>query len=67
LKEVILDAKTIAKAKEIITNSSHPKSGFPSFYDVSYHALAIVNECQFITADKKHYEKTKKEGYIELI
>ena len=67
LKEMALEGKTIAKAKEIITNSSHPKSGFPSFYDASYHALAMVNECKFITADKKHYEKTKGEGFIELI
>jgi hypothetical protein len=32
-----------------------------------YHALAIEEEALFITADRKHYEKTKHLGNIELL
>lgn len=50
-----------------IANSGHKKSGFPSFYDASYHALAIINKCQFITADKRHVVKAKNFGYVTLL
>lgn len=60
------DNKIIDKALEI-ANSGHVKSGFPSFYDCAYHALAIINKCNFITADKKHYQKTKELGHIKLL
>jgi len=43
------------------------KSGFPSFYDASYHALAITHECQFITADKRHIAKAKGFGHVTLL
>ena len=67
MKEVGLNNEITKKAKEIIQNTTHPKSGFPSFYDASYHALAILNDCDFITADRRHYEKTKGLGNIKLI
>lgn len=38
-----------------------------SFYDASYHALAMAEEGTFITADKKYYDTTKKEGHIQLL
>lgn len=38
-----------------------------SFYDAAYHALAKAYNCPYITADKKYYEHTKKEGNIELL
>lgn len=38
-----------------------------SFYDASYHALAIEQKGTFITADKKYFEKTKKEGRVMLL
>ncbi len=38
-----------------------------SFYDASYHALAIENGGIFITADKNYYEKTKKIGSLMLL
>lgn len=38
-----------------------------SFYDASYHALAIQNEATFLTADKKYYDKAKKLGHIQLL
>ncbi len=38
-----------------------------SFYDASYHSLAISSEGTFLTADKKYFEKTKKFGHIKLL
>ncbi len=61
-----IDKKTIKKANEIC-NQGHKKSGFPSFYDASYHALAITNECPFITADKRHIAKSKSFGHVTLL
>lgn len=66
LQVVGLSEALIQEALKIIENNSHPKSDFPSFYDAVYRALAITNDCPFLTADKKHYEKTKKAGFIEL-
>ena len=67
LKELGLNNEIIETSKEIIQNTSNQKSGFPSFYDSTYHAIAILNECDFITADKKHYEKTKQLGHIKRL
>jgi len=50
-----------------ITDSGHPKSGYPSFYDAIYHAMALCLDCMFITADKRYYEKTKQLGKIALL
>jgi len=66
LEIVALDEKTILKAIDICAYG-HEKSGFPSFYDASYHALAINNECQFITADKRHVAKAKAFGHVLLL
>lgn len=38
-----------------------------SFYDAGYHALAMSEDCVFITADGKYYKKTKKSGHIMLL
>lgn len=54
------------RAAEII-DTAHPKSGFPSMYDAIYHAMAIENGGVFITADRRHYEKTKQIGHIALL
>jgi predicted nucleic acid-binding protein len=43
------------------------KTDLPSFYDSVYHILAIINDCDFVTADKKHYDKTKHLGHIRLL
>jgi len=63
---VEIDNKTIEKAIEIC-ETGHKKSGYPSFYDASYHALAIINNCNFITADKRHVSKTAQFGHIVLL
>ncbi len=61
-----MDYDSIEKAIEIC-EAGHKKSGFPSFYDSSYHALAILNDCQFITADKRHISQTQKVGHTILL
>lgn len=66
LEIVELDQSCILKAIEIC-ETGHQKSGFPSFYDASYHALAIVNNCIFITADNRHVSKTLQFGHIVLL
>ena len=50
--------------KSIELMQKYPKI---SFYDASYHALAIEEQGTFITADKKYYEIAKKEGHIQLL
>lgn len=63
---VEVDQNCIKKVIEIC-EAGHKKSGFPSFYDASYHALAIENECYFITADKRHFDKTVQLGHVSLL
>lgn len=53
-------------ALNIITQG-HPKSGCPSIYDSVFHAMALCNEAVLITADKRHYEKTRQLGAIKLL
>jgi len=50
-----------------ITQEGHKKSGYPTFSDCMYHAIAIQENALFITADKRHYEKTKHLGNIKLL
>lgn len=38
-----------------------------TFYDASYHALALDKGALFLTADKKYYEKAKSFGHIKLL
>ncbi len=37
-----------------------------TFYDASYHALALARKGTFLTCDKKYYSLAKKAGSIEL-
>ncbi len=46
------------KTLEIATMDTKGK-GYISSYDATFHALAILQQSIFLTADKKHYEKTK--------
>ena len=55
------------KTAMAITGSGHPKSGYPSFYDAIYHAMALCLDCMFITADKRYYEKTRQLEKIALL
>ena len=66
LKLIDPDITCIEKAFDIC-KTGHIKSGFPSFYDAVYHALAILNNCYFVTADKRHFSKTSQLGNIVLL
>jgi len=51
-----------------ITQHGNSRSGYPTFSDSLYHAIALQEECLFITADNKHLAKTQKEfGHISLL
>lgn len=52
---------------EKIVCSGHKKSGYPSMYDSIYHALAIQSDGVFVTADKKHFAKSKDFQHICLL
>ena len=58
--------EVIRKALEM-SNSGHPKSGYPSFYDAAYHALALVSGGVFLTSDKRHAAKTMAFGGVVLL
>ena len=66
LQLVDIDTTLVEKTSDIC-NTGHIKSGFPSFYDACYHALAILHDCHFITADKRHFSKTQQLGNIVLL
>ena len=66
IEVVDIDKKIMAKAISICEEGNQ-KSGYPSTYDATYHALAILNDCEFLTADSKYYEKTKHIGNIKLL
>lgn len=60
----------IAVKKDCVPDNilhGHEKSGFPTMYDSVYHAMAIINDGMFITADKRHYEKVKSFGHIAML
>lgn len=37
-----------------------------TFYDASYHALALSRDMVFLTMDKEYYKKAKEKGNVEL-
>lgn len=63
---VDIDAGLLDQTLEI-TKVGHPKSGYPTFSDSMYHAIALQKQALFITADRRHYEKTKHLGNIQLL
>jgi len=62
LCQTLLPLKTASLSFQIM--QKHPSV---SFYDASYHALAISENATFLTCDKKYYEKTKRLGHIKLL
>jgi len=66
LQLVELERSDVEKTLEIC-EMGHAKSGFPSFYDASYHALAIHHVCYFVTADQRHFSKTWQLGHVILL
>ena len=65
--QIINPDNSLIKQAIEMTTKGHDKSGYPSFYDSVYHALAIQNNCDFITADGKHYAKAKEFGNIKYL
>ena len=57
----------VKSALNIVASCTLEKAGHPSFYDAIYHAIAIENACDFITADRRHHSKTKHLGHISLL
>lgn len=55
------------KKSQEISRDGHSNSGFPSMYDSIYHAIAIEADGVFVTADKKHFAKTKRNEHICLL
>ena len=60
---VEMDEKIIGQAI-VIANRGHPKSGYPSLYDSTYHALAMVRGGLFLTSDAKHVAKAASFGSV---
>lgn len=60
--------QTVLSLEEVATAMSIVKK-YPgvSFYDASYHALALNKAKVFLTADKRYYEKAGKLGHIQLL
>ena len=54
------------KAIEMI-QIGHPKSGYPSIYDSIFYAIAIVEGGILISADRKHFMKTRQMGHVLLL
>ena len=50
-----------------ITEDGNQKSGFPSIYDSTYHAMAIAYDGIFITADKRHAAKAMQYAHIAVL
>jgi predicted nucleic acid-binding protein len=50
--------KILNKAAEIASTDTKGQ-GYISSFDATFHALAILNDAVFVTADKVHYNKTK--------
>jgi predicted nucleic acid-binding protein len=61
-----IDDAVIRKALQI-SNTGHPKSGYPTFYDSTYHALALINGGVFLTSDQRHVAKAAAFGGVVML
>lgn len=66
LKILGLSSRHLTQAIKI-SEYGNNKSGYPSIYDSLFHAIAIIENATFLTADKKHYAKSKQFGQIMLL
>lgn len=64
---VVSPSLSLWKRAQETCRDGHKNSGFPSMYDSIYHAIAIEANGVFVTADKKHFAKTKQHGNICLL
>ena len=63
IKIIVPNTSVRMKAIEM-ARKGHKKSGFPEFTDCLYHSLAILNNADFVTNDKKYISKVKLFGHI---
>ena len=66
IQVIEVDYHLIKKSLDIM-RIGHVKSGYPTFNDSLYHAIAIRDKAIFITADRRHYVKIKHLGNIMLL
>lgn len=52
---------------EKIATSAAPDKGHPTLFDSIYHAMAIERGGTFVTADQRHFAKTKQIGSVVLL
>ncbi len=57
------DRSGIKTSASVLLNRSH----LPSFYDSVYHALAIRNDCSFVTDNAGYYNKASAIGNVEIL
>ncbi|CDX49985.1 conserved hypothetical protein [Mesorhizobium plurifarium] len=60
------DMDELAKTQEMATQLS-PAGGYPTLNDCVYHAIAINRAGTLVTADRRHFAKTKHLGRITLL
>lgn len=60
------DMDELAKTQEMTTYPS-PAGGYPTLNDCVYHAIAINRAGTLVTADQRHFAKTKHLGSIVLL
>ena len=52
---------------EIIATTKSTSPGYPQLQDSVYHAMAILRGATFLTADRKHADRTRRFGSIKLL
>ena len=65
--EIIELRETTVRRAITIANTGHPKSGYPTFYDSAYHALAIELGGIFLTSDLRHIAKAGSHGSVAAL
>jgi predicted nucleic acid-binding protein len=62
--DIIEPEDSVVRRAIVIANSGHPKSGYPTFYDSAYHALALELGGTFLTSDQRHIAKAASHGGV---
>ena len=65
--EIIELRETTVRRAITIANTGHPKTGYPTFYDSAYHALAIELGGIFLTSDLRHIAKAGSHGSVAAL
>ena len=65
--EIFPPSQALLEKSVELANLDTKGQGHISSYDATFHALAILENATFLTADKKHFKKTNKLiGSVEL-